>query len=86
MALRKSVSYLTSIRLEVSQTASELSQQAFEIECATGDIDKLSPEQIRCDDDEIHQEAFKDLVASHKALGKAIKKHRDAVRKLKDFF
>jgi len=83
---RKSVSYLTSIRLEVSKTASELSQISFELECAIGDIDKLSPEQIRCDNDEIHQGAFKDLVEAHKALGKAIKNHRDAVQKLKSFF
>ena len=86
MAQRKSVSYLTSIRLEVNQTASELCLQAFEIDCATGDIDKLSPEQIRCDDDEIHQAAFKDLVAAHKAMAKSIKNHQLAVKKLKDFF
>ena len=83
---RKSVSFLTSIRLETISTAEELHQLAFDLEAFTCDLTVLSPEQIRSDKSEEHSEMMKDLRKLHNKIGRAMKAHALVAKNLKSFF
>lgn len=83
---RKSVSYLTSIRLEVAKTLRETYELALDLEIAIDNILELTPEQIRCDIAGYHTEHVAIIKKLHRQLGKAIKNHDAESKKLKSFF
>ena len=83
---RKSVSYLTSIRHEVSATAKEMHELSVDLEEATGKLLEMTPEQIRSDKATTHTSHMKYLYSASYKLRKAIKAHNLASDKLKSFF
>jgi hypothetical protein len=84
--MRKSVSYLTSLRLETISTAEELHQLAFDFEASTCDLTGLNPEQIRSDMAVEHRDMLMSLKKLHREIGRQLKAHELAAVKLKSFF
>lgn len=79
---RKSVSYLTVIRAEVAETLHEMTEAAFDFSNLATDYDMGSIDQVRTGQDE----DYKSLMKLERYLAKKIKEHKEAVKKLKDFF
>jgi hypothetical protein len=84
--MRKSVSYLTSLRLETISTAEELHQLAFDLEAMTCDLTGLSPEQVRADMAVEHKDMVISLKKLHREIGRMLKAHELAAGKLRSFF
>jgi len=82
--MRKSVSYLTSIRHEVTDTAARAEIIATDLENLLLDMASKTPEQIRTDDD--YFDTIKQAQQLHGDLGRQLKAHDKAVRDLKTFF
>jgi hypothetical protein len=83
---RKSISYLTSLRLDVTNTSKEMLELATDMQAAIDDVSMLSPEQVRSDLATDHVEQIKHIQALHKALGKQIRDHKHAADLLRQFF
>jgi hypothetical protein len=80
--MRKSVSFLTSIRQNVTATIKEMAETALDFSHATEDMEHMSPELIRTD----QCMAYKEMMQAERALQKAIRAHKIAVKQLKEFF
>jgi len=83
---RKSVSYLTSIRHDVTDTGAEMAALAQDLADLCVDVDCLTPEQIRSDKREEHTESLKAIYKLSGALRKAVKAHNSAAHRLQTFF
>lgn len=83
---RKSVSYLTSIRHEVTRTAEEMARCCIDLENSAVDISKMTAEYVRTDKYQLHLNAFEVIKDGSKALNKAVREHKAAVKLLKEFF
>jgi hypothetical protein len=79
---RKSVSYLTIIRAEVAQSNRDMMEAAIDFSNAATDIEDMSIDMIRTDDDS----QYKHYMNSERDLQVAIRAHKAAVKKLKEFF
>lgn len=79
---RKSVSYLTEIRAEIRDSNREMMEAALDFSNLAADIDSMSIELIRVDE----SPEYKELMQAERALAKAIKNHKLAVKTLKEFF
>lgn len=79
---RKSVSYLTRVRKDVTNALAEVAETARDFQEASEDLAFTSPELIRTDS----CQAYKEWIQAERVMQKAIKAQKLAVKTLKNFF
>lgn len=83
---RKSVSYLTQLRCDVSDTATELANTCLDLESLAYSISEMTPEQIRYDKRSEHEKTVKEFKELRRVLDKTLKRHLSSTRLLRSFF
>lgn len=79
---RKSVTYLTIIRAEVSETCHEMTEAAFDFSNLATDYAMQSVDKVRTREDV----GYETMMEAQAELTKAINAHKTAVKKLRSFF
>jgi hypothetical protein len=83
---RKSVSYLTSIRLEVTDSAKELSELVFDLDACATLMAGLTAEQIRSNKRDDHAGMIRAFKSLQKSINETFKQHLKATKDLQTFF
>ena len=84
--MRKNVSYLTSIRHDVSVTAVQLHETSVDLESTLYKIRDMTPEQVRLDKAQEHQDLLKQVYSLNATLRKLTTHYNLAVERLQTFF
>jgi hypothetical protein len=84
--MRKNVSYLTAIRHDVSKTAENMHEVSIDLESALYKLRDMTPEQVRSDKKDEHQDLLKQVYELNHTLRKLTTNYNLAVERLQTFF
>jgi len=84
--MRKSISYLTSIRHDVDDTAHVLHELSVDFEALSCSVEQMTPEQVRLDKAQEHRDLVKAMYATVAKIRKTLTQHNLAADKLQTFF
>ena len=84
--MRKSVSYLTSIRHDVTDTSVKLHETSIDLEATLCKIRDMNPEQVRQCKAQEHQDLLKQVYSLNATLRKLTTHYNLAVERLQTFF